>query len=313
MKKKNNRKKIITIVLIVIGIVLLEAVIFIIAFNRSSAEQESVPAANIISQATTAPTQNTEASKPKEDSTKESAKEKQTESKAETKPETKAETPTATPTSPTTTPTTTTESEKSPIPENMANALQSAGYSISDISAQQLIIVQSQGNSAVINMYSRDNSGRWSDMSLTSYGYVGSNGVDIKSMEGDYKTPYGLFSIGDMFYIDSMPQTGLNSFQITSDTYWVDDPASAYYNQRVEGTANMDWTSAEHMISYYTSYKYGFVINYNMNPVIPGKGSAIFFHIGYEPTAGCVAVSESDMLAYLGALDKDKNPCILII
>ena len=241
MNKKKNSKKVIIIVLIAVGFVLAELAVFLVTFNLSSGNKDSVPAVNIISQTTTDPTENTDASAPKKTGTQNTGE--------NTEAETATETPTAE-TSPTTSSAETTNPPQPTTPEKMVSALQSAGYSINDITAEQLIVVQSYGNSAEINMYSRDNSGKWSDLALASYGYVGSNGVDSKSMEGDYKTPYGLFSIGDMFYIDSMPQTGLNSFQITSDTYWVDDPASAYYNQRVEGTENMDWTSAEHMISY---------------------------------------------------------------
>lgn len=41
-----------------------------------------------------------------------------------------------------------------------------------------------------------------------------------------------------------------------------------------------------------------FVIGYNDQPVVPGKGCAIFFHIArpnYSGTAGCVAVAKSDL------------------
>ncbi len=204
-----------------------------------------------------------------------------------------------------------TESAKS-VPDALSNALLTAGYSVNDISAKQLIVVESSGNNASVSMY-ENQGGEWLDTGLTCYGFVGINGVDNKSTEGDYKTPFGLFPVGDMFYIDSKPQSGLTSFQVTGDTYWVDDPNSKYYNQRVEGTDDMDWNSAEHMISYYDSYKYGFVIDYNSNPIIPGKGSAIFFHVGASPTAGCVAVSEDNVLAYLSRLDSAMNPYILII
>ena len=40
------------------------------------------------------------------------------------------------------------------------------------------------------------------------------------------------------------------------------------------------------------------VLGYNDDPVVAGKGSAIFFHIArsdYEPTEGCVAISLPDM------------------
>ncbi|MGN0498104.1 MAG: L,D-transpeptidase [Acutalibacteraceae bacterium] len=297
MDKKKKRKKTALKTLIVIGAVLLEVIIFFVVFNFVTKGNESVPAVNTLAESPTSASETTVATKASEKPTEketdaikpESNTESQTESQAETQPQSQA------------------------APEKMVSALQSAGYSVDDLAAKQLVVVNSQGSSATISMYSCDDNGKWSDLGLTTYGYVGSNGVDIKSLEGDYKTPYGLFSIGDMFYIDNMPQTALSSFQITSDTYWVDDPNSAYYNQRVEGTENMDWTSAEHMISYYSSYKYGFVINYNMNPVIPGKGSAIFFHVGSEPTAGCVAVSEYDMLSYLSVLNAAKNPYILII
>ena len=86
-----------------------------------------------------------------------------------------------------------------------------------------------------------------------------------------------MYQVGDGFYIDNVPQTGLNLFQVTENTYWVDDSESIYYNQRVEGMENKDWNSAEHMIDYYPAYKYGFVIEFNTTNIIPEKGSAIFF------------------------------------
>lgn len=44
------------------------------------------------------------------------------------------------------------------------------------------------------------------------------------------------------------------------------------------------------------------VIGYNDHPPIPGKGSAIFLHVAtpdYRGTAGCVAMSKSDLLDLL--------------
>jgi L,D-peptidoglycan transpeptidase YkuD (ErfK/YbiS/YcfS/YnhG family) len=63
-------------------------------------------------------------------------------------------------------------------------------------------------------------------------------------------------------------------------------------------------------------YKYGVVINYNMNPVIKGKGSAIFLHVWKNRsagTAGCVAVPEESMTRILKWLEKSKNPVIIIV
>lgn len=100
---------------------------------------------------------------------------------------------------------------------------------------------------------------------------------------------------------------------MTEHTYWVDDPESKYYNQRVEGVENKDWNSAEHMIDYYSAYHYGFVIEFNTTNIIAGKGSAIFFHCSQSPTAGCVGVSENSLLVYLQILCAERMPFILII
>ena len=78
----------------------------------------------------------------------------------------------------------------------------------------------------------------------------------------------------------------------------------------MEGSQYQDWSSAEHMIDY-SSYEYGFVIGYNLD-CVKGAGSAIFFHIGSGPTAGCVATSSDMVLSYLSKLSAQSHPYILI-
>lgn len=202
---------------------------------------------------------------------------------------------------------------------NIFNDAISSDSSIEDLNnrnCSQLILVKSFGNNtAQIYFFEKNDNGIWSPVDgLSILGYVGELGVSNQSYEGSRETPAGLFKVGEMFYIgDEKPATGLaDYFQVTENTYWVDDPSSKYYNQKVEGTQDKDWNSAEYMIGYYSSYKYGFVIDFNRNPIVPNKGSAIFFHIGYEPTAGCVAVSEDMMLEYLARLNSAKNPYILM-
>jgi L,D-peptidoglycan transpeptidase YkuD (ErfK/YbiS/YcfS/YnhG family) len=46
------------------------------------------------------------------------------------------------------------------------------------------------------------------------------------------------------------------------------------------------------------------VLDWNMAPVIPGRGSAIFLHVArpdFSPTQGCVALALPDLLACLRA------------
>ena len=200
-------------------------------------------------------------------------------------------------------------------PEELVQLLEVNGNSIEELNdsgCRQLITVQSEGSSANIDFYQVvDN--QWTLMpELSCSGYVGSNGVTADMYEGGYASPMGLYSIGEAFYISQMPETGLDVFRITPETYWVDDPASEYYNMRVEGQENADWNSAEHMASI-SGYEVGFVINYNTEARIRGAGSAIFFHISSSPTAGCVGTSYENVLSYLRALDKTQNPHILIL
>lgn len=151
---------------------------------------------------------------------------------------------------------------------------------LAEVSCRQLVVVDADHDKATISMYICDAVGKWTDTGLTTEGYVGTNGVSRESYEGSRMTPAGVFPIGEAFYIEEKPKTGLSTFQITENTYWVDDEDSELYNQRIELDGEKTWQSAEHMIEYTDAYKYGFVVEYNQNPVEPGRGSAIFFHVG---------------------------------
>lgn len=199
--------------------------------------------------------------------------------------------------------------------EPISNLLEKAGISemeFQNTGSKQLVVVESTGNAAHISFFELKKD-KWININnLSCSGFVGENGTTNKMHEGNNASPKGLYSIGDAFYIFNKPETTLNSFQITENTYWVDDPDSSFYNKRVEGVENKDWQSAEHMIDYTKAYEYGFVINYNEDAVY-NAGSAIFFHISDGPTAGCIGTSKEKTLAYLAALDITKNPYILII
>lgn len=200
-----------------------------------------------------------------------------------------------------------------PLPEKLDTILTETGNSaetLAELEIGQLVVVASSGTTAEISMYERTAEGWIENSNLNCTGYVGIEGTVSEMSEQVSGTPVGLYSIGSAFYQNDLPATGLQKFAITDDTYWVDDPNSAYYNQRVIGTENMDWNSAEHMCEI-PGYKYGFVVNYN-TPAEYNKGSAIFFHIGSMPTQGCIATTEEMVLAYLAKLGADSNPYILI-
>lgn len=208
-------------------------------------------------------------------------------------------------------PTTPTTEEDSEIV--FENLIANSGYSVDVINSlgiEQLMIVDAYGTQADVYLFSY-NDGLWSSEEVECSGFVGNGGVGEKQSENDNVTPSGLYSIGDAFYTAEQPTTWLNTFRITENTYWINDPESSMYNQKVEGEQNKDWNTAQHMIEN-NGYKYGFVINYNTDPINKGKGSAVFVHCGEEATSGSVVLSEKNILAYLEIMNFSKNPHILI-
>ena len=56
------------------------------------------------------------------------------------------------------------------------------------------------------------------------------------------------------------------------------------------------------------------VLNYNMNPTIQYKGSAIFIHVAkrnFTPTKGCVAISKKNLLYLIERISKKTKIKIL--
>ncbi len=88
---------------------------------------------------------------------------------------------------------------------------------------------------------------------------------------------------------------------------------SMQYNQWVRGTPAAG--SFERLKRPDDLYQYGIVIGYNMHPVIPGAGSAIFMHVWrrYDsPTAGCVALNQRNLRKILRWLDRQYQPVIIL-
>ncbi|SHH73765.1 L,D-peptidoglycan transpeptidase YkuD, ErfK/YbiS/YcfS/YnhG family [Sporobacter termitidis DSM 10068] len=143
-------------------------------------------------------------------------------------------------------------------------------------------------------------------------GFVGRNGVSGDKREGDGRTPTGLYPLGAAFGVREKPDTRMPYRRITPQSYWVDDPLSPYYNTWVEAPGGGDWRGAEHLLDYPDSYAWAVVVEYNMENIIPGKGSAVFLHCGTRPTSGCIAVDEPGLLRILKWLDPALSPEIMI-
>ncbi len=134
-----------------------------------------------------------------------------------------------------------------------------------------------------------------------------------EKMEGDGKSPTGIFDLGQLYTYEASVNTSLPYIQTNSEDKWIDDPNHENYNTHIRG--NTTAKSFEHLKLSSIDYKYCMVIEYNTHPVVKGKGSAIFFHLAspnYDPTAGCVAIQESDMDQILLWLDPNKQKAILM-
>jgi L,D-peptidoglycan transpeptidase YkuD (ErfK/YbiS/YcfS/YnhG family) len=130
---------------------------------------------------------------------------------------------------------------------------------------------------------------------------VGRNEVAANKKEGDGATPAGTFPLASGLYRpDRMapPHSGLPVRALSPRDAWVDDPADHHYNRLV----SLPYPAhTEQMWLEDAVYDLLVVIGYNMDPVVPGEGSAIFLHIArpdFSPTAGCIAV-EKDVLVRL--------------
>ncbi len=127
--------------------------------------------------------------------------------------------------------------------------------------------------------------------------FVGKNGITTNHIEGDGKTPLGIYELGIVFGTHPIEEVQIGNYiQINDELYWVDDIDSKYYNKLVNiKNVKKDWTSAEHLIDYPKRYEYAIEIKTNLQN-IKGKGSAIFLHCSInEPTHGCIAIDREAM------------------
>lgn len=137
--------------------------------------------------------------------------------------------------------------------------------------------------------------------------------LPLDKVEGDGKSPTGLFRLGKLFSYEKQPNTLLENQQTTKEDKWIDDPNSVDYNKQVRGFTKAK--SCENLLLDSDAYKYCMVIEYNTKPIIKGKGSAIFFHLGLQSpyfTAGCVAINEENMKLIVNWLDPKQNPSIIM-
>ena len=200
-------------------------------------------------------------------------------------------------------------------PKELVTLLKKYGYSLENaIDGNKIIMVDTSASGsdrtkAVVYCYQKsDKTNYWwnvvgDNMPICEEAYIGENGSNFEPKRDSKVTPGGVFRVIDGFYIKDKPNTTYSMFEITENTYWVTDPDSKFYNQKVEGTEKKDWKTADHMITSEKPYKYGLVLNYNTSKPDKTKACAIFIHCGNAPTEGSIALPEDVMKTIVEWMD----------
>jgi L,D-peptidoglycan transpeptidase YkuD (ErfK/YbiS/YcfS/YnhG family) len=139
---------------------------------------------------------------------------------------------------------------------------------------------------------------------------LGKNGVTKNKVEGDKCTPSGIYKLKQVFYrADRIKKitTNLKKIKIKKNMGWCDDSSSKKYNHLIKIPNKF---SHEKLYRKDHIYDIIVVLNYNMNPVIKKKGSAIFVHIAkknYSKTLGCIGLKKNDLLEILNKVKKNNK------
>ena len=142
---------------------------------------------------------------------------------------------------------------------------------------------------------------------------IGKNGTTSNKIEGDKKTPKGIFSLGPVFYRKDRIKnlvTKLRKKEINKLMGWCDDVKSKNYNKLIRVNNKI---GHEKLFQKKTNYDVLIPIEYTTKKTKKNKGSAIFIHLtkNYKKTLGCIALKKNDLLILLKLINKKTKIQIL--
>ena len=189
----------------------------------------------------------------------------------------------------------TAQPEASPIPEDLPDPLQAAVEACATAEKTDQIVLAVDHE---LTFWEKAEDGSWQRL-LEAYCGYGVNGLVMaeERVMGSKTTPVGAFPLTLAFGTGEDPGTGMVYRQITPNSYWseVEDES---FNTWVESETPVP---GEHLIDYY-QYKYAVNIGFNSTDIVYSRGCAIFLHVKSTNswnTAGCVSLSEGDMVTLL--------------
>ncbi len=187
--------------------------------------------------------------------------------------------------------------------------------------AEQIVLVTSpwwRASTAIVTMYQRID-GRWRRVAGPYYGRIGRNGARVHRSEGDGTTPAGSFPIVSALGYSATAGTRLAYTRLVRGSCWISDVSRADYNTMVDEPGCSAPNEDLYRIARGGPYRRVLVTGYNMDPVTPGLGSAIFIHShSYTPlgvakaTRGCITLTAASLASLWRRLDPELRPRVVI-
>jgi L,D-peptidoglycan transpeptidase YkuD (ErfK/YbiS/YcfS/YnhG family) len=184
--------------------------------------------------------------------------------------------------------------------------------------ASQLIVVKGSGASTYGSVTLWKRSGAcWIAAGGPWAARVGRNGLSDRHREGDGTTPEGSFGLESVFY-GTAPNPGVRYryHRLVCGDWWDEDPSSPTYNRFEHvpcGTRPAFGGGSEALWQETTAYQSFAALTYNVDPTVPGRGSAIFLHADTgSATNGCVSLPLAELNRVLRWLDPKLKPRVVI-
>lgn len=151
-------------------------------------------------------------------------------------------------------------------------------------------------------------------------GLKGQEEKGLQKVERDGRAPAGLFEVGKIYTYDkALPEGAKYPFHtVTPWDAWIDDVKHPQYNRHVQvDPKNVPpWFEKQKMRHNDFAYRWLIEIRHNSDPVVPGMGSAIFFHTRRgvnRPSAGCTVMAREDLLDMIRWLRAEKKPRYVLL
>lgn len=125
---------------------------------------------------------------------------------------------------------------------------------------------------------------------------IGEGGIVWWKREGDGASPAGAMSLEGVLFRPDRVARRPGWAPIRSWMEWCDDPDHPRYNRLIR---HLGAGAVERLSRPDPLYDVVGVLDWNRDPIVPGRGSAIFLHIWRGPhhaTKGCVAFRRQDLL-----------------